>query len=356
MNIAIIGAGNGGLALGAHFLEKGAYVSLYDKFNSMIDPIIYNNNNITVRTTEGEKDLQFSMVTTDLQKAIHHADYIFIVTPAFAHKEIAANLTKYISKEQSVILCPGRTGGALVVKRIMEEAGHDEIVVAESDTLLFACRKSAPTSVSVYGVKSRVGLAALPSNAIDTVIRELRPFIPSFFAYPNVLFTSLNNIGAVLHPAPFLLNISKVENEGNFKYYYEGITPFIASFLERLDQERLSVAEHFAIKVPSTKEWLKERYCITGNTLYEVIQNNPYYKNINAPTEIESRYVMEDIPMSLIPLTELARVVSVKTPHMDSIIKLAVSFYKKDFLKESRSLKDMGLNTGKDSVKLIINK
>lgn len=355
MNIAIIGAGNGGLALGTSLLKQGVTVSLFDKFPEIINPIIENNNFVSLKRNGEQNILQFSLVTCDLKEAINDAQYILIVTPAFAHKEIAKDLSKLVKSDQILILCPGRTGGALEVKKIMEDAGKSEVVVAETETLLYACRKSSDTSVCIYGIKRKVGVASIPDTSIDTILQDLNKYIPNFFPYPNVFFTSLNNVGAIFHPTPFLLNIGKIERGERFKYYHEGISPFIASFLERLDEERITIGRKFSINLQSAKEWLEERYVLEGDNLYDVIQKNDNYKDIFAPTETKSRYVLEDIPMSLYPLTELARLVSVETPLMNSIIDLASVLYKKDFRVEGRRLTDMGIINNCEQIGQLIN-
>lgn len=355
MNITIIGAGNGGLAFGATLIKQGISVNLFDKFPTILAPIIENNNCVTLDKDGRKETLQFSSVTDNLEDAIRASKYIFVVTPAFAHKEIAAELAKCIKKDQVIILNPGRTGGALAVKKILEEKGKSGVVVAETETLLYACRKTSATDVCIYGVKDKVGVASLPANAINKIINDLSIYFPSFFPYSNVLFTSLNNIGAIFHPTPFLLNIGKIESKESFKYYHEGISPFIASFLEKLDEERLSIAKKFGVQLPAAKEWVEKSYGLTGNSLYDAIQSNLNYKDIFAPLDINSRYVLEDIPMSLVPLAELARVGSIETQYMNTIIDLASALYKRDFRKEGRSLEEMGLVESIESIQRLAN-
>lgn len=355
MNFTIIGAGNGGLAIGARLIQLGANVKLYEKFQTIIQPIIENKNTVTLEKDAQQEILQFSLVTNNLEEAIQDSNYIFVVTPAFAHKELALELSKFIKKDQTIILNPGRTGGALVVKKILEEHGKHEVVVAEAETLLYACRKTSNTNVCIYGVKEKVGIASLPSIAIHKIVEDLTTYFPSLYSYPNVLYTSINNIGAIFHPAPFLLNIGKVDRKENFKYYHEGISPHIAAFLEQLDKERIEIARKFSIPAPTAEQWVKESYNVEGNSLYEVIQANVHYHNIFAPTDINSRYVHEDIPMSLVPLSELARTVNVSTPYMDTIIDLASTLYKKDFRAEGRTLTEMGLENHFENIHKTIN-
>ena len=47
--------------------------------------------------------------------------------------------------------------------------------------------------------------------------------------------------------------------------------------------------------------------------------------------------------MSLVPLSELGRTAGVPTPNIDAVIRLAETIYDKDFRKEGRSAKRMGI-------------
>ena len=75
----------------------------------------------------------------------------------------------------------------------------------------------------------------------------------------------LNNIGAVFHPAPTILNSARIETTGgNFEYYIEGISPAVAKTIEKIDNERLEVAAALGVDVDSALEWLKYTYGAEG--------------------------------------------------------------------------------------------
>lgn len=343
MGILIIGAGNGGLAFGAKLLEKGVVVNLYDKYKKVISPIQQNENNITlIKDGKRRKDFKFNLVTSNLRKAVNGMKYIFVVVPAFAHKAIAHELVKYVSENQIIVLHPGRTGGALEFKNVFSKRMKSNII-AETETLLYACRKSNQTEINIYGVKKSVGISTIPQKASQEVTNQINKLLPYFHNSRTIISTSLSNIGAIFHPVPFLFNLPRVENKERFKFYHEGITPSIANLLESLDEERVNIGQSFGVNLRSAKQWLNENYNVNGSSLYESIQLNRSYKDIFAPTEVYSRYVMEDIPMSIIPMKEIAKLTNLKTPIMDSIIYLASNLYKIDFKSKARTIESMGL-------------
>lgn len=344
MKILIIGAGNGGLAFGATLMEKGHEVNLYDKFDDILNPIIENNNCIDLVNKEKEISLKFSLVTNNLEEAVKEVEIVFVVTPAFAHRSVATDLLPHVTDEQIVILHPGRTGGALEVKNIFERNGKNKTIVAEAETLLFACRKLNETTIKIYGTKRCVGIAALPTSKTVCVTEKINNILPYFKGRSSVIETSLNNIGAIFHPTPFLLNIGRVEVGERFKFYHEGITPTVAKVLEELDKERVNIANNFGFKVPTALEWLNESYRLDGMTLYDAIQMNDSYSEIYAPMELHSRYVFEDVPMSLVSLSELAKLVQVDTPMINSIIELASKVFDIDFRGSGRTLDRLGVD------------
>jgi len=68
--------------------------------------------------------------------------------------------------------------------------------------------------------------------------------MPEFDVVKNILYTSFNNIGVVLHPATLILNAARVETTaGKFEFYFEGISPSVAKVLEKIDEERCRVME-----------------------------------------------------------------------------------------------------------------
>ena len=339
MGVLIIGSGNGGLALGSMLILKGKKVNLYDKFEEVIDPIRKNNNKITVNHLGKKRKVQFHVVTNHLEEGLQEVKYIFIIVPAFAHKSIATELANVVKNDQIIILHPGRTGGALEFKRIFA-LKEKENVIAETDTLLFACRKNNVhgTEINIYGVKKRVGVAASPKENSQEVTNLLNNLLPRFENYETVLSTSLSNIGAIFHPVPFLFNLVRTERKESYKYYHDGITQSICNILEGVDRERLAIAKAFGLTVPSALEWLNYNYNLNEKTLYDAIQKNTRYSEIDAPTEMKARYIMEDVPMGLVPMAALGKLAEVPTPIIDSIITLASEIYDYDFRERGRTI------------------
>ncbi len=342
--IAVIGAGNGGTAIAAFLASKGASVNLCDLFPQYVEGI-QKDGGITL-TIEGKTTREtLTYVGTDVAKTIKDVKLIMVVTPSFTHKMIAEACSSLLEDGQIVVLNPGRTGGAVEFLATIRKLGcKKDIIVAEAQTLIYSCRKTGPSSVEVYGVKKEVDLGAFPASKTGEVLAEINPYYPQFKPAANCLQTSLSNIGALFHPSPVLLNIGRIETDRNgFKYYIEGISPSVAKLVKSIDKERMAVAAAYGVRVLSAEEWLKTSYDTHGEDLYELLQNNQAYADIKAPGTIQARYVTEDVPMSLVPISELGRIAGIATPAIDAVITLTSTIYERDFRKEGRSLANMGL-------------
>lgn len=344
MNIAVLGAGNGGLTMAAHLTLLGHAVCLYDKYEEAVSAFIQTKM-INLEGILGTHTVTLTKVTTSLPEAIQGAEIVMIVTPAYAHRELAEQLSSLLDPQVPVVLHPGRTGGALEFRHVVSSSNKKNCPpIAEAQTLLYACRKTGPATVTLYGIKHEVDFAVLPAVETNRVGRTLCTLFPQFKAVSSVLETSLLNIGAIFHPAPTILNAGWIETtKGNFQHYREGISPSVAKVLEALDAERMEVAERLGIVTKSAVSWLMDVYGVEGKDLYTAIQSNKVYRGILAPPSLDSRYISEDVPMSLVPLAELARLVEVETPTMDAVITLANLMHGKDYRKEGRTLERLGL-------------
>jgi opine dehydrogenase len=175
----------------------------------------------------------------------------------------------------------------------------------------------------------------------------LLQIMPEFEIAPNTIYTSFNNIGAVFHPAVLLLNAGRIESSaGKFEFYLEGITPSVARVLEKIDEERCRVMKALGEEPMTAKEWLNYAYDVQGEDLHDAIHNNPGYQGIMAPPSIANRYILEDVPMSLVPISSFGEMLGIDTPTIDSIIHIASVMMRRDFWKEGRTVETLGL-TGK---------
>ena len=339
---AIIGGGNGGQSLAGHLAIMGFSVRIYDIFEQTIEAITEQGGIHVEGKVNGFGTIE--LATTDLSKAIDGIDVVMIVAPAIAHRTIAENCAPFLVDGQIVILHPGATCGTLEFKHVLESKGcKAKVTLAETNSLIYACRSPKPGYAHILGIKKDLVIAAMPAQDNPIVLEIFKEAFPQIIAGKNVMEPSLGNANAIVHPGPTLLNTSLIESKHEWLYYYEGITPSIGAFIEKLDLERLAIAQALGIEMLSIRKWYKAAYGIDKPTLTEAVRSNPAYEGIVGQKNLKTRYVLEDIPTGLIPMIELGRLHGIATPRMELIAKLGEYLLEEDFYTTGRTLKNLGL-------------
>ena len=144
-------------------------------------------------------------------------------------------------------------------------------------------------------------------------------------------------------------------------FYGEGVTPAVARMYEAIDAERMAIAAALNVKVPSLIEWIERAYNVREADLVKTFQrltaepDGPYLANKAAGT-LNHKYVTEDVPTGLIPISELGRATGVPTPAIDTLIDMARLMTGKTFADEARTLERMGLTDMKAvSIRSVVN-
>lgn len=339
---AIIGAGNGGQSFAGHLSLLGFPVSLWDIEKEKVEALQRCGSITLSGAVEGK--VEIPRITGDICEAVRGANIIMVVIPTVYQRATAVTMAPALTDGQVIVLNPGATGGALEVRNTLKEAGiKASVVVAETDTLLYACRSPRAGEAIIYGIKEHVDVAALPGSESAKVVALLNAALPQFKPVPGVLFTSLKNTNAMMHPGPTLLNTGRIECKASFEYYSEGLTPSIARVVEKLDAERVAIGRALGFEIASIHDFYRTSYGVDGPNLYEQVQKVRAYEGIKGPTSLNTRYLFEDIPTGLVPLSCLGKALGVKTPTMDAVVELGNSLLARDFRSEGRTLERLGL-------------
>jgi len=73
------------------------------------------------------------------------------------------------------------------------------------------------------------------------------------------------------------------------------------------------------------------------------VSQRPGYRGIRAPNRLEHRYIMEDVPMSLVPMASIGELLGVNVPTIKAVIHLASLLHERDYWKEGRTVEKLGL-------------
>jgi opine dehydrogenase len=354
--VAVLGAGNGGSAIAADLVRRGINCTLFDlpAFDHVLAPI-REAGTLRLSGVLGDVTVVAPRITTDVREAVEEADILLVAVPAFAQVLFAATCAPFLHEDALVVLTPGSTGGALAVAEALRLAGCPEgVTVAETLSLPFACRKVDPVHVHVSGQKHDLPFAAFPASRSGRVVDLLGGIFPATLVVAaNVLETSLNNLNAIAHPVPVLLNAGWIETTGgDFRFYTDGVSPSVARAMDAVDADRLAVVAALGLPQVAATEWDRRLYGLVGDTTYELNRDSWVHRDIRAPGELRSRYLAEDVPYGLVPIASIARELGIATPAVDLVIDLACLLLDEDLRAAGRTAASLGL-AGRTAAEMI---
>jgi len=211
-------------------------------------------------------------------------------------------------------------------------------------TLMYVVRVTTPGVATIKCVKKEVSISALSAKDTEQVINKIHSTYPQFVAGTSFLETSFGNIGAIFHPLITLLNKDRILSKESFDFYTEGVTRKVADFMEQVDTEAKNVARALGTKALSVTGWLNSRYNLQLSDLYTMIRSNPTYQGIKAPTTLNSRYLWEDIPTGLVPISSFGDALGVTTNAIDYLIDEGCETLERNFWEEGRTLEKLDLS------------
>ena len=339
----VVGAGCGGQSMAGYLASEGNDVRLYNRSMDRIKPLI-DDPNIELTGSLNARG-KLSYVGRDIGKAVSGSDIIMVVTTATGHRDVAEEMSPYLHDGQIVILNPGRTCGALEVYNTLRESGcKADVIVSEANTLIYAVRVPIPGIADVKGVKKEVSLSALKRRNTPHVIDAINGSYPQFVPAESMLETSFGNIGAIFHPAITICNKDRINRKDDFDFYTDGVTVDVAEIMREIDDEAMAVARALGAEPLPVTEWLHSRYDVPLSNVYDMIRSNPTYQGIKAPGTLNHRYLWEDIPTGMVPVSSFGEALGVDTPTIDRFIDEGSDILGRDFREEGRKPEKLGIS------------
>jgi opine dehydrogenase len=280
-----------------------------------------------------------------------------VVTGGNTQAAVAWSLAPLLRNGQVILLIQGNTGGSLIVRRALDDAGcQADVDIAEMDNYPYSCWRASPTRIRPIVRKRWLQIATFPGNRIAAVFQRLSPLFPEAIAASNVLHTGFTNANAMLHVANCVANAGRIESGESYRFYAEGVTPGVARLYEAINAERVAVAAALGASVPTLADWFDRVYSVRETTLVETCQRLTYnsdgpYQPTGTPKSLDHKFITEDVPTGLIPMSALAVAAGVRTPAIDGLIEVARCMSGKDFAAEARTLERLGLE-GMDAAQI----
>ena len=344
MKVAVMGGGNASHTIAADLTLKGLTVNMFEmeKFAHAMRTV-FETCEIEMSGVAGTGKARLNLVTSDIREAIEGVEIIFIPLPGFAVTPYAQILAPHLEEDQIVLIIPG-TLGALEFRWMLWSSGcRKNVIIGETGGMPFAARVTAPGQVKTFHIRAIVALATIPGNKGKLVFDKVKGLYP-FTLRKTVIEPAFGHLTPLLHPLGSVLNAGRIErSHGEFYIYEEGMTPSVVRVIEEMDRERLEIGEKLGIQFPTGVEMMVESKYGPQGTLWESLNGSAGLTPVKGPTSLESRYITEDIPYSLVAWASIGHLAGVNTPIMDAVINIGGAIMGMNCWEEGRNLAKMGL-------------
>jgi opine dehydrogenase len=288
---------------------------------------------------------KINKVTTDMGEALRGVDIINVVIPATGHELFFNEMLPCLEEGQIVVVWAGDFGSLRLAELLRKNCPEKKIIIAETNTLPYGTRLKSPGEVELLLTAPMVTIAGLPSTDTDYVLGRLKEIWPVLVATDNVIVAALSNPNPICHPPGSLLNTGRIQySKGNFYMYKEGITEATARVIKAVYQETSDLAKALGYQVIQYEERDFRTTCsIMGVAFQAPFDTLGLIGSILGPKSIYDRYITEDLPCGLVPMSQLGAKLGVPTPVIDSIINIGGVVCDENFWLTGRTLDTLGI-------------
>lgn len=340
LSTGIVGSGNSAHALAAYLAAAGCSVRMYSRSKVKADQLdlrreIYSEDRILGR-------FELAGAYSHPQEFVHNSRNIFVATVATAYKDVANTLAPYLTADHRVILFSGKFGGAREFQIELTKAGATLPQIVETDSL-FACRLVADARVWIRGIKRWTLFSSITRSQTEAIAPVIQAYFPGLEPARNLIQRGLTDFGALAHAPIALTNMHSVDRAEEFLFYYQGVTERTVCILDQMEEEFRSIARAYGCDLIPMKELLNRYYGCDTTNLYTAMRTVPNYRHSLSPKTLNHRFFFEDVACSLVPFEQLAKVASLETPILSSMIGLASCVVGENFRASGRTLDSLRL-------------
>ena len=335
----IVGAGNSAHALASYLVQQGHDVHIYARNLSKLQHLVEER---AVRAT-GRVEGTFPLceVGSDPKAFAEACSTIFVCTTTNDYTDVVAQIGPYLNCGQEVVLFSSKFGGSLLVEHQLHRMRKLGIKVVETDAL-FACRLQEDGSIWVRGIKEWTLFSSPRSSQTEANREIVGRFFPNLEAAQNLVQRGLTDFGALTHALTVLVNLNSIDRKDSFLFYHEGFTERTVALLEKMEKEFRAVAEAYDTTTLPASQILNRYYGCQTSSLLEAMRTVPNYRFSVSPESLHTRYIHEDVPCTLVPVSQLARLADVPVPVIDSVIAMASVIAGEEFMETGRTLDRLG--------------
>lgn len=330
MVIAVVGAGNIGTLMAAEFAHRGNEVRLYSSSAAQW------SRTIDVYGLEDEFVLSgtLSLVTDDLAAAVEGADYVWITYPTSQFAALAARLVPLVTAGQKVAVVPGADAEFF----FGEVTKKGACLLGLQRVHSIARIKGRGKSVYMLGRRtSGLQLASIPAGAATTYAPEVEElFDLPVEALPTYLVETLTPSNPILHTtriatmfANWQPGVTYPENILFYESWNLASSELLIACDEELQQVCRALEQACGFDLVGVRSLKLHYESPTAEAMTAKISSIPAFRGLTSPMrevapgqwvpDFSSRYFKADFSYGLKVIRDMAALVGVPTPHIESV-------------------------------------
>ncbi|HTP98976.1 MAG TPA: NAD/NADP octopine/nopaline dehydrogenase family protein [Casimicrobiaceae bacterium] len=338
MQVAIVGAGAIARAYAVLLSRDGHRVSVWSPSGHGARDVAGGRV-----TASGLVEGTYAVSIVSAPESICGAEVVLVALPATAYAAALPRVAPHLRTGQTVFVSGALSLSPLWLAELAAGHGRTPTVAASGTTV--ATARTRPGGVAVNAVRTRIGIAALPTAASDAALATMRALFGGdrFDSVASVLAVTLANINPVAHAAIALCNLTRMEyGEAWPQYHY--LTPAVARLVAAMDAERQAIASAFGLTVAPIEAHFQRSFDVAQDTLAQIAAELHRRRGgPPGPASLDTRFVLEDVPFGLVCNEALARVAGVSVPSTAATITVHCDLYGQDFRGENSLIAELGL-------------
>lgn len=327
MRIGIAGCGGIGLASAALLASAGHAVTLWSPRGGDLSALRQGP-----LLAVGALQAQVQVAVADNALALcQAADVLLVAVPAQGHRAVMDALLPGLHAAHRVIVSSMASLSALYLAEAAGGRGLAVPLASLASTVLTA-RRESPDRVRVLTRRASLGLSALPQAAGPALLALCQALFGDVFALQaDALTTTLSNANPVSHGPLALFNWTRIERAEAWPQY-QHLTPHVAAVIERLDAERQALAGAFGLRLKPLAQHFAHSFGTRSARLADIAAElHAARGGPPGPTDVQTRFLHEDMPYGLVFNLELARLAGVPMPATGTVVDAASLVCSVDF-------------------------
>lgn len=189
-------------------------------------------------------------------------------------------------------------------------------------------------------IKKSIMIGALNRDIAQSVKDRVQRYIPWELIVGTAIESGLNNVAGICHPAMLIFNAGRIgPDKEDYYFNKDGITPEIATLIERLDNERMDILRAMGFDANGLPEIMHKFYGEKFASLFDFFKGSSILNSGKlCPKKMRNRYIEEDIPDLLLPWLCLAKYFRLKYDAIETTIAASSLLLNENYFKREAGI------------------